>query len=201
MTQKEKSTKPLLKMLLIGNSQVGKSCLLKMFCDNEFSFDVISTVGVDFRNMERDFDGETVKVQIWDTAGQEKFRTITSNYYRNAQGVAVIYDVTNEESFNQVNVWFEEIKKNAPEYISTVLLGNKVDLEDERVVTKEQGENLAKQNNCPYFEVSAKSGVNVDTAFNKLMDSSYEKLKKFGKPKTTNTVNFKKGKDKKKSCC
>ncbi|KAJ6233165.1 ras and ef-hand domain-containing protein [Anaeramoeba flamelloides] len=195
MTQKEKTTKPLLKMLLIGNSQVGKSCLLKMFCDHEFSFDVISTVGVDFRNMERDFDGET-----WDTAGQEKFRTITSNYYRNAQGVAVVYDVTNEESFNQVNVWFEEIKKNSPEYISTVLLGNKVDLEDERVITKEQGENLAKKNNCQYFEVSAKSGANVDSAFNKLMNSSYEKLKKFGKPKNSNTVNFQKGKEKK-SCC
>ncbi|KAJ6243223.1 ras and ef-hand domain-containing protein [Anaeramoeba flamelloides] len=201
MTQKEKTTKPLLKMLLIGNSQVGKSCLLKMFCDHEFSFDVISTVGVDFRNMEREFDGETVKVQIWDTAGQEKFRTITSNYYRNAQGVAVIYDVTNEASFNQVNVWFEEIKKNAPEYISTVLLGNKVDLEDERVITKEQGENLTKQYNCQYFEVSAKSGVNVETAFNTLMDSSYEKFKKFGKPKTTTPLKFQKGKEKKKSIC
>jgi len=118
----------LFKLLLIGDSGVGKSCLLLRFSDDTYTDSYISTIGVDFKIRTIELDGKTIKLQIWDTAGQERFRTITSSYYRGAHGIIVVYDCTDLESFNNVKQWLEEIDRYACENVNKLLVGNKCDL-------------------------------------------------------------------------
>ncbi|KAJ2724762.1 ras GTPase [Coemansia sp. Benny D115] len=155
----------LFKLLLIGDSGVGKSCLLLRFADDTYTESYISTIGVDFKIRTIELDGRTVKLQIWDTAGQERFRTITSSYYRGAHGIIVVYDVTDKETFNNVKQWLQEIDRYASEGVNKLLVGNKCDLEDSRQVNYTEAEEFAQQLSISFLETSAKDATNVEQAF------------------------------------
>lgn len=155
----------LFKLLLIGDSGVGKSCILLRFADDTFTESYISTIGVDFKIRTVGLGEKTIKLQIWDTAGQERFRTITSSYYRGAQGIIVVYDCTDQESFNNVKQWLEEIDRYACDNVNKLLVGNKSDLTTKKVVDYATAESYAKQLNIPFLETSAKNAVNVEQAF------------------------------------
>lgn len=154
----------LFKLLIIGDSGVGKSSLLLRFADNTFTGNYITTIGVDFKIRTLEVDGERVKLQIWDTAGQERFRTITSTYYRGTHGVIVVYDVTNGESFANVKRWLHEIDQNC-EVVNRILVGNKNDCPDRKVVLYEDAKRFADQMNIKLFETSAKDNLNVEEMF------------------------------------
>jgi len=155
----------LFKLLLIGDSGVGKSCLLLRFADDTYTESYISTIGVDFKIRTIELDGKTIKLQIWDTAGQERFRTITSSYYRGAHGIIVVYDVTDQESFNNVKQWLQEIDRYASENVNKLLVGNKSDLTTKKVVDFTTAKEYADQLGIPFLETSAKNATNVEQAF------------------------------------
>eukprot|EP00448_Togula_jolla_P003891 CAMPEP_0170597970 /NCGR_PEP_ID=MMETSP0224-20130122/15993_1 /TAXON_ID=285029 /ORGANISM="Togula jolla, Strain CCCM 725" /LENGTH=248 /DNA_ID=CAMNT_0010922481 /DNA_START=50 /DNA_END=797 /DNA_ORIENTATION=- len=155
----------LFKLLLIGDSGVGKSCLLLRFADDTYTESYISTIGVDFKIRTLDLEGKTVKLQIWDTAGQERFRTITSSYYRGAHGIIVVYDVTDKESFNNVKHWMQEIDKYAADGVNKLLVGNKCDLSSKKVVSYDEAKELADSLGVQFMETSAKNAHNVEQAF------------------------------------
>ena len=154
----------LFKLLIIGDSGVGKSSLLLRFADNTFSGSYITTIGVDFKLRTIEIDGEKVKLQIWDTAGQERFRTITSTYYRGTHGVIVVYDVQRAESFVNVKRWLQEIEQNC-DSVNRILVGNKDDEPEKKVVETEDAETFAEQINISLFETSAKENKNVEEMF------------------------------------
>ncbi|KAK9447183.1 ras-domain-containing protein [Limtongia smithiae] len=155
----------LFKLLLIGNSGVGKSCLLLRFADDTYTESYISTIGVDFKIRTIELDGKTVKLQIWDTAGQERFRTITASYYRGAHGIIIVYDVTDQESFTNVKQWLQEIDRYATEGVNKLIVGNKSDMVDKRVVEYAAAKEFADGLGIPFLETSAKSATNVEQAF------------------------------------
>lgn len=155
----------LFKLLLIGDSGVGKSSLLLRFADDSYLETYISTIGVDFKIRTVELDGKTVKLQIWDTAGQERFRTITSSYYRGAHGIIVVYDVTDEESFNNVKQWLNEIDRYASEDVNKLIVGNKSDRANDKVVDSQTAKAFADEVGIPFLETSAKSAINVEQAF------------------------------------
>jgi len=155
----------LFKLLLIGDSGVGKSCLLLRFADNTYTDSYISTIGVDFKIRTLDIDGKTVKLQIWDTAGQERFRTITSSYYRGAHGIIVVYDVTDKVSFNNVKQWLGEIDRYACQSVNKLLVGNKADLVEKKVCEYNEAKEFADSLGISFLETSAKSAHNVEEAF------------------------------------
>merc|ERR1712130_352374 len=161
----------LFKLLLIGDSGVGKSCLLLRFADHTYTESYISTIGVDFKiRTITTRDEKTIKLQIWDTAGQERFRTITSSYYRGAHGIIVVYDVTDQESFNNVKQWLNEIERYACEKVNKLLVGNKCDLTNKKVVDFEVAKAFADKLDIPFLETSAKAATNVEKAFLAMAD-------------------------------
>lgn len=155
----------LFKLLLIGDSGVGKTCILVRFSEDAFNSTFISTIGIDFKIRTVEIDGKKIKLQIWDTAGQERFRTITTAYYRGAMGIMLVYDVTNEKSFENIRNWIRNIEENASADVDKMILGNKCDLQESRVVSTERGKLLAEEHGVKFMETSAKSGLNVETAF------------------------------------
>jgi len=155
----------LFKLLLIGDSGVGKSCLLLRFADDTYTESYISTIGVDFKIRTIELEGKTVKLQIWDTAGQERFRTITSSYYRGAHGIIVVYDVTDNDTFTNVKQWLQEIDRYASEGVNKLLVGNKSDLTSKKVVEYSVAKEFADQLKIPFLETSAKTALNVEQAF------------------------------------
>merc|ERR1711998_35795 len=165
------------KLLLIGDSGVGKSCLLLRYADNRYTESYISTLGVDFRMVTLELGGESIKLQIWDTAGQERFRTITSNYYRGANGIVIVFSVTEEESFISVERWLNEIDRNVGNKVHKILVGNKCDMVSKRKVQREKAEEFAHKFGIPYVETSAKEGHNVQQVFNELSDRIRKEIK------------------------
>lgn len=162
----------LVKLLLIGDSGVGKSSLLVKFADDKFSPHIGQTIGMDFKVKMLDLGGKRVKLQIWDTAGQERFHTITQQYYRNAMGIILVYDVTNEESFNNIRRWAAQIAAHGAEAADRMLLGNKADCDPaQRAVETERGQALASEYGIPFLETSAKEGNNVKEAFHAIADT------------------------------
>lgn len=155
----------LFKLLLIGDSGVGKSCLLLRFADDTYTDSYISTIGVDFKIRTIELEGKTIKLQIWDTAGQERFRTITSSYYRGAHGIIIVYDVTDQDSFSNVHQWLEEINRYASDNVNKLLVGNKCDLTTKKVVDYTAAKEYADSLHIPFLETSAKNANNVEQAF------------------------------------
>ncbi|TYH34187.1 hypothetical protein ES332_D13G111500v1 [Gossypium tomentosum] len=143
----------LIKLLLIGDSGVGKSCLLLRFSDGSFTTSFITTIGIDFKIRTIELDGKRIKLQIWDTAGQERFRTITTAYYRGAMGILLVYDVTDESSFNNIRNWIRNIEQQASDNVNKVLVGNKADMdESKRAVPTSKGQALADEYGIKFFE-------------------------------------------------
>jgi len=161
----------LLQILLVGNSGVGKSCILMRFAQDKFLDSMTSTIGVDFRVKMMDVAGKRCKLSVWDTAGQERFRTLTSSYYRGAQGICFVYDVTRRESFEDLEaVWMREVELYSNvESAVQILVANKVDLSSERQVTTEEGHEFAQRHGCLFVETSAKANVAVGQAFEELL--------------------------------
>ena len=168
MTSSEKEYTHLFKILLIGNSSVGKSSLLLRFVDDAWSDVFVPTIGVDFKVRTLKINNSLIKFQIWDTAGQERFKNITANYYRGAHGILVLYDITDVDSFKNLNNWLMEIEKNAKSNVVKVLIGNKSDLSSLRKVSVEEGEEFAEENGMKFIETSAKNRDNVLEAFEEL---------------------------------
>lgn len=156
----------LIKLLLIGDSGVGKSCLLLRFSDDTFTTSFITTIGIDFKIRTIELDGKRVKLQIWDTAGQERFRTITTAYYRGAMGIILVYDVTDESSFNNIRNWIKNIEQHASDNVNKILVGNKADMdESKRAVSTARGQALANEYRLKFYETSAKTNMNVEDVF------------------------------------
>ncbi|XP_076845448.1 RAB1A, member RAS oncogene family a [Brachyhypopomus gauderio] len=153
------------KLLLIGDSGVGKSCLLLRFADDTFTESYINTIGVDFKIRTIDLEGKTIKLQIWDTAGQERFRTINSSYYRGADGIIVVYDITNQETFTNVKQWLQEIDRYTSDNVSKLLVGNKSDLTKKKMVEYSIAKAFADSLGIPFLETSAKNATNVEQVF------------------------------------
>jgi len=155
----------LFKLLLIGDSGVGKTCLLFRFSDDAFNTTFISTIGIDFKIKTIELGGKRIKLQIWDTAGQERFHTITTSYYRGAMGIMLVYDITSAKTFDNITKWLRNIDEHANEDVEKMILGNKCDMTDKRQVDKQKGEEIARQHSVPFLETSAKSNINVEKAF------------------------------------
>ena len=165
---KSKHYDDLFKLVIIGDSGVGKSCILLRFADDTFTDNYYSTIGVDFRFKCVDIGERKCKLQIWDTAGQERFKNIISSYYRGANGILLIYDITDKESFKSLSNWLIEIEKNGNKNVLKVLIGNKSDLEDKRVISFNQGKEFADMYGLKFIETSAKKNLNVNEAFESL---------------------------------
>jgi len=156
------------KLLLIGDSSVGKSSLLLRFCDNTFQEGTVNLTSVEFKTKNLTIDGKTIQLQVWDTAGQERFRTITSSFYRGAHGIIVVYDISDQATFNNVKLWMQEIQRYASAGVCRMLVGNKVDLADRRVVEYNTAKEYADGLSIPFSETSSKTGQEVDKVFEKL---------------------------------
>ena len=171
----KKSYDLLFKLLLIGDSGVGKTCILFRFSDDAFNTTFISTIGIDFKIKTIELRGKKIKLQIWDTAGQERFHTITTSYYRGALGIMLVYDITDSQTFDNIAKWLRNIQEHANEDVEKMILGNKCDMEDKRVIPKERGEVIAKENGIRFLETSAKTNVNIDRAFMELSEAILDK--------------------------
>nr|XP_054506088.1 ras-related protein Rab-8A isoform X2 [Agelaius phoeniceus] len=176
----------LFKLLLIGDSGVGKTCALFRFSEDAFNATFISTIGIDFKIRTIELDGKRIKLQIWDTAGQERFRTITTAYYRGAMGIMLVYDITNEKSFENIRNWVRNIEEHASPDVEKMILGNKCDANDKRQVSREQGEKLAASFGIKFMETSAKANINIENAFFTLARDIKAKMDK----KLRNKPNF-----------
>eukprot|EP00088_Acartia_fossae_P006057 TRINITY_DN12766_c0_g1_i3.p1 TRINITY_DN12766_c0_g1~~TRINITY_DN12766_c0_g1_i3.p1 ORF type:complete len:202 (-),score=38.72 TRINITY_DN12766_c0_g1_i3:474-1079(-) len=175
----------LFKLLLIGDSGVGKTCILFRFSEDAFNTTFISTIGIDFKIKTIELKGKKIKLQIWDTAGQERFHNITTSYYRGAMGIMLVYDITNTKSFDNIAKWLRNIDEHANEDVERMILGNKCDMEDKRVISYERGQSIAKEHGLRFLETSAKTNVNVETAFLQLAESILDKTNVQDVNKTT----------------
>ena len=160
--QQEIDTKS--KVMLLGESQTGKTSFIQRYVKNNFSLGYITTVGIDFQVKILTLKDKNIKLQIWDTAGQERFKNITKNYFQSSDGFIVAYDITSRNSFVNVSTWLKEITNNAPEDTKKILIGTKCDLTN-REVSTEEGQNLASENKMQFFETSAKNDINVKETF------------------------------------
>ena len=167
----------LFKIVLIGDSFVGKTNIMSKYLMNEFHEDSKATVGVEFGAKKFDIEGKSVKAQIWDTAGQERYKSITTTYYKGAKGALIVYDITRKETFDSVDRWISEVLNSGDKNMTMLLIGNKCDLDNQRQVTKEQGEEKAKAFKVAFLETSASSGENLDVAFEMIMKEVNNKKK------------------------
>jgi len=155
----------LFKLIIVGDSNVGKTNIMSKYIHNQFNQHSKSTIGVEFGTKIVNIDNKKIKAQIWDTAGQERYKSITSAYYKGAKGALIVYDITNKFSFDSVDKWVQDLNSYGDKNITLLLVGNKSDLEEKRQITKENGEEKAKSFNLGFIETSACSGDNIDQAF------------------------------------
>ena len=191
------------KILTIGESGVGKTCILRRFVENKFLKNHLATIGIDFKTKNLNIDNKEIKLKIWDTAGQERFRNITTQYYKGADGIVLVYDVTDDGSFEKIRDWMAQIQANTQkDELGFVLLGNKCDMEP-RVITEEQGNKMAEELKINYFETSALNGQGINEAFEQLA-RDIMKIKGLGEDNKAGGVelnNNKKKKEDKNDCC
>ena len=188
------------KIMVLGESKVGKTSLIKRYTKDQFGGVYLTTVGMDFQDKIIEIEDKKVRLQVWDTAGQERFRNVTKSYFQSSQGLLVVYDITDKESFDKIKFWIENIKNNAPENAKLILVGNKCDLANERKVTIEDGENKARNYNIKFFESSAKDGTNVNELFFYLANEIYQNDKTKEKD-NKKTMQLDSKKKEKKGCC
>ena len=190
------------KVLLLGDSTVGKTCFLLRYCDKTFQEAHLSTIGLDYRLKTMTLqNGKNIKLQIWDTAGQDRFRAITKNYYKGANGIILIYDITNLQSYENVKNWIAQIREQANPNVVIYLAGNKIDVVEElRMVKTEDGQKIADEFNLPFYETSAKSGINVNKIFDDLVEKVDEIYSKLEVPKSEVKNKLYDG-ETKKGCC
>ena len=165
------------KVVVVGDSSVGKTNLIKRFINDTFNKDSKATVGVEFLSKTYLINQEVFKIEIWDTAGQERYKAITTTYYKGAKGALIVYDITRKETFDSVDRWISELNNSGDKNMTMLLIGNKCDLDSQRQVTKEQGEEKAKAFKVAFLETSASSGENLDVAFEMIMKEVYNKCK------------------------
>ena len=212
MTKKNDDYDYLFKLIIIGDSYVGKTNIMSQYIKKEFNENSKSTIGVEFGNKIIKIDDKIIKAQIWDTAGQERYKSITSAYYKGAKGAFIVYDITSKVTFNSVDKWIQDLNLYGDKNLTLLLIGNKSDLEEKRQIKKEVGEEKAKSFGLGFIETSACTGENIDKAFDILLKevcnkyhveiSNNEELENVNKGKNieieieeeNNTV-------KKKSCC
>ena len=186
------------KKLTIGESGVGKTCILRRFVEDKFLKNHLATIGIDFKTKTLNINNQEIKLKIWDTAGQERFRNITTQYYKGADGIVLVYDVTDEASFDKIKDWMDQILSNTnKDEICLILLGNKCDIE-KRSISYEQGKTLANELQVNFFETSAQTGQNIKDAFETLTADIMKKKKIGG---DNNNIDLKKNKKKKDSDC
>ncbi|ELP90486.1 rab11, putative [Entamoeba invadens IP1] len=200
-----------LEVVIIGESGVGKSNLLLRFTRNEYEPEKKFTIGVEFATRTIEYDGKTIRAQIWDTAGQEKYRAITDAYYRGAEGAVCVYDVSKKDTFTAIDRWMTELKAGCGDDVVIMIVGNKSDLEQERDVKPSEGEEFAQRHNSFFMETSALTGNNVEKAFTELLVHIYkkknttitpEKTAETQKPSVEDRVNInKQSSEEKKKCC
>ena len=184
------------KYLIIGNSAVGKSSLLIRFTDDKYEEGYVRTIGVDFKIKTLIIEGKSVKLQIWDPVGQERFKNIIPSYYKGVHGIMMVYDINDLESFRFLDSWLKEIEKNASKNVYKILIGNKNDLEKDRKVTFEKGKEFANLHGMKFFETSAKENKNVEEAFEEMTKDIINSLKKVNeKADSSFVIEKKKGKD------
>ena len=191
-----------IKIMVIGETRVGKTALIKKYTKNDFGGVYLTTVGIDFQEKIINVEDKSIKLQIWDTAGEERFRNIAKNYFHTSDGFLLIYDISCRDSFEKLSFWLEQIRLNAPEHTKCIVAGNKCDLEEKRQVNKNEGEDFSKENNINFFETSAKEGTNVNEIFQVLANEIIKEIQKNGEKNQRSSQVLKKGtKPKKKSCC
>ena len=192
-----------IKIIILGSSEVGKTSIFDRYFNNEFRENQLATVGIDFQTKFFKFDGMNIKGVYTDTAGQEKFRAISVNYLKPANGVILVFDITKEDTFDAIEEWLKYLKDNNKDNIEKILIGNKLDLESNRKVSKEDAEAFAKSNGCQYFECSAKTGQNINEALDEIARITF--LSKKGKTEGDKDKNIVLNKNspgaKKKKCC
>ena len=192
-------------LLIIGDATVGKTSILSRFSKNSFNSNYLATVGLDFFTKDEIFEGKIIRIKIWDTAGQERYKSLTKGFFRNAQGIIIVFDVTNLESFNSLKYWIQSIQNNIDlekNNIPAIIIGNKIDL-PEREVKKDDGEKFAKEQKYEYFETSAKSGEGVSESIRFLVKTLFENANfcEKNKDKKNMTIKGEKYNKESKKCC
>ena len=165
----EKEYEFIIKILIIGDSTVGKTNFVYKFSEDKFSENYFASTGIELKTTSIQIDGKSIKIQLWDTVGQEKYRTMIKNLYLKSQGIIILFDITNETSFINLKNWMSQIKESCGEDIPILLVGNKIDLEDNRVINKERAMEYANNENIEYIEVSSKTGENINKALTSLL--------------------------------
>ena len=189
----ENSFHYIFKYIIIGDSSVGKSNILLRYVYEKFNEEFQSTLGVEFSAKNLEINNKIYRIQIWDTAGQESFRSITRFYYKNSVCAFIVYDITNRDSFLNIKSWLDDIQKQCPKTVLLILVGNKIDLNDERQVSYDEGANFAQENNILFFETSAKSGENINELFETSANIIIEKLESGFYDLTNSGCGIKKG--------
>ena len=190
----------LFKVLLLGDTDVGKSSLILRYTEETFNSKLVNSIGVDFKMKKKEIDGKIIKVQIWDTAGHERFRSITYSYYRGANAIIIVFDITDKKSFLSITEWLKQIEKHAKENVFKFLVGNKSDLAEERKVTFEEAKEYADKHDLPYIETSAKEGININELFESSIKSFLSNNKYIGGDKNIK-LNSQSTTSEKSDCC
>lgn len=185
-------------LLLLGDTMVGKTCFLLRFCNNVFQETHLTTMGLEFKEKKVEIESDLITVKLWDTVGQERFKSLTRNFYKNVFGIALMYDVTNKNTFNSIASWLVQIKDKASPNVQVILIGNKIDEIDNREVLTEEGQKLGEKYQLAFYEASAKDNVNVVQSIMALVEKVYQ-----NKMSNTSNLDLKKGKKSKnkEGCC